>query len=402
MLFGSEADQPRTSVSRRDFLAVGGLSMVGLSVAEQAAVRRARERSGGRSCILILLTGGPSQLETFDPKPDAPREVRGPLKAIATSLPGMRFSECLPRLAERADRLTVLRSLHHEAAPTHEAGLQLLQTGRLVAKGTRHASLGSMVSRLLGPRGTSPAHVLIPGRLTHTGVDTYRGDGSGFLGDAFEPILPQIPGDFVDGGSRIPEFTGFKSFDEQPIAVRDAYGDTRFGRLLLQARQLVERGVRVVTVNSFTRLDGHVTWDAHADRIHAPGTLFDHRDTIGPQFDRACAALLDDLRQRGLLEETLVVCAGEMGRTPRLNEHGGRDHWTNAWSAIMAGCGLPEGAVIGATDGIAAEPSDDPIELSRLLPTIYNRLRIDPSAGVHPDWPITACSPTSTVGIDLG
>ncbi len=390
MSFAGDSAQPRKSVSRRDFLAVGGLSMVGLSVAEQAAVRRARERSGDRSCILILLTGGPSQLETFDPKPDAPREVRGPLKAISTALPGVQFSECLPRLAERADRLTVLRTLHHDAAPTHETGLQLLQTGRLVTNGTQHASIGSMVSRLLGPRGKTPAHVLLPQRLSHTGVDTYRGDGGGFLGEAFEPLILAGEADAANDGSPADQLCRLKAFDDQPMAVRDAYGDSSCGRLLLEARQLVEQGVRVVTVNHFTRLEGEITWDAHADRVHAPGTLFDYRDTIGPQFDRACAALLDDLRQRGLLEDTLVVCAGEFGRTPLLNEHGGRDHWTNAWSAIMAGCGLPEGAVVGATDASASEPTDDPVDLSQLVATVYNRLRIDRSADLQDDWPITA------------
>ncbi len=402
MSFASDSAQPRKSVSRRDFLAVGGLSMVGLSVAEQAAVRRARERSGGRSCILLLLTGGPSQLETFDPKPDAPREVRGPLKAISTSLPGVQFSECLPRLAERADRLTVLRTLHHDAAPTHEAGLQLLQTGRLVTQGTRHASVGSMVSRVLGPRGKTPAHVLLPQRLSHTGVDTYRGDGSGFLGEAFEPLIPKDEAGTASDGSPADRLCRLETFDDQPMAVRDAYGDSSCGRLLLQARQLVEQGVRVVTVNHFTRLEGQVTWDAHADPVHAPGTLFDYRDTIGPQFDRACAALLDDLRQRGLLEDTLVVCAGEFGRTPILNERGGRDHWTNAWSAIMAGCGLPEGAVVGATDASASEPTDDPVALSQLVATVYNRLRIDQSADVQDDWPITALCDAEPVSSLVG
>jgi len=390
MSFGTESTQPRKSVSRRDFLAVGGLSMVGLSVAEQAAVRRARERSGDRSCILILMTGGPSQIETFDPKPDAPREVRGPLKPIATAVPGVHFSECVPRLSERADRLTVPRSLYHDAAPNHETGLQLLQTGGLVSGGIRHASIGAMVSRLLGPRGKTPAHVLLPERLTQTGVETYRGDGSGFLGENFEPFIPPCDDESRLSDSPIPHIPGLTSFNDQPFAVRDAYGDSRCGRLLLQARQLIERGVRMVTVNQFTRLDGHVTWDAHADRVHAPGTLFDYRDTIGSQFDRACAALLDDLRERGLLEETLVVCAGEFGRTPRLNEHGGRDHWTKAFSAVMAGCGLPEGTVIGATDASAAEPLDDPSALPQLVATIYNRLRIDPSAELPSDWPVTA------------
>jgi uncharacterized protein (DUF1501 family) len=398
----SEVESSRDSVSRRDFLAVGGLSMVGLTVAEQAAVRRARERSGDRSCILVVLAGGPSQLETFDPKPDAPREVRGPLKAISTSLPGVHFSECLPRLAELADRLTVIRSLSHDAAPTHETGLQLLQTGRLVSGGTQPASIGAMLSRLLGPRSKTPAYVLLPQRLSHTGVETYRGDGSGFLGAAYEPVIPEMATRRDGADAPRPPLV---PFEDQPIAVRDAYGDSSIGRWLLAARQLIEHGVRMVTVNHFTRLDGNVTWDAHADGGEAPATLFDYRDTIGPQFDRACAALLDDLRQRGLLEETLVVCAGELGRTPHLNARGGRDHWTNAWSAMLAGGGLPAGAVVGETDAIGGWPADAPVSLPQLAATIYHHMKLDTSGELPADWPITTlcdAKPLFESGLQIG
>src|SRR5690606_15536267 len=125
-------------------------------VAEQAALKRARERSGARSCILVVMSGGPSQLETFDPKPQAPRDIRGPLQPISTAVPGVQFSEALPQLAARADRLTIVRSLYHDESPIHETGLQLLQTGRLVTNGVRYPSMGTMVARLLGPRGTVP------------------------------------------------------------------------------------------------------------------------------------------------------------------------------------------------------------------------------------------------------
>src|SRR5690606_34147704 len=129
--------------------------------------------------------------------------------------------------------------------------------------------------------------------------------------------------------------------------------------------------------NMFDRLEGQVTWDAHADSGASPGTLFDYRDSIGPQFDLAFAGLLDDLQERGLLEDTLVVSVGEFGRTPHLNENGGRDHWTAAFSGLLAGCGLPAGAVLGATDATASAPVEDPIELPRLVSTIYDLLRID-------------------------
>lgn len=392
----SKSAEPRKSVSRRDFLAVGGLSVVGLSVAEQAALKRARERSGPRSCILIVMSGGPSQLETFDPKPDAAREIRGPLQPISTSVAGVQFSEALPQLAQRADRLTVIRSLYHEAAPIHETGLQLLQTGRLVTNGVRHPSIGAMVSRLLGPRGNTPPHVVLPRRLDETGVAMHRGDSAGFLGDDFEPVLldaiDEDPGDLC----------GLRRFDKHPVSLREAYGDSPAGRQFLQARQLVEQGVRFVTVNMFDRLAGRVTWDAHATPNHAPATLFDYRDTIGPQFDRACAGLLDDLKQCGLLEDTLVVCAGEFGRSPQPNEQGGRDHWTSAFSAIVAGCGIPGGQVIGATDATASEPTESPIALPQLAATIYDLLRIDRDATLPDQWPVASLSDTDPIAALVG
>jgi hypothetical protein len=378
----SESAEPGTSVSRRDFLAVGGLSVVGLSVGEQAALKRARERSGARSCILVVMSGGPSQLETFDPKPQAPRHIRGPLQPISTAIPGVHFSECLPQLAARADRLTVVRSFFHEEAPIHETGLQLLQTGRLVTNGVRFPSMGTLVGRLLGPRGSVPPHVILPRPHQKTGVEMYRGDGPGFLGDEFAPRILAPPEESGELQPALPRF------EDQPVALRERYGDSDAGRQFLQARQLVERGVRFVTVNMFDRLEHQVSWDAHADGGASPGTLFDYRDSIGPQFDRACVGLLDDLQERGLLDDTLVVCVGEFGRTPHPNENGGRDHWTAAFSGLLAGCGLPPGAVIGATDATASTPVEDPIELPRLVSTIYDLLRIDRSALPGEDWPI--------------
>jgi len=392
----SKSTEPRKSVSRRDFLAVGGLSVVGLSVAEQAALKRARERSGPRSCILVVMSGGPSQLETFDPKPVAPRHIRGPLQAISTAIPGLQFSESLPQLARRADQLTVVRSLHHEAAPIHETGLQLLQTGRLVTNGVQHPSMGAMVARLLGPRGNVPAHVVVPRPHAATGVEMYRGDQAGFLGDDFAPLV-LAPHDVEDTPA-----CALPSFDDQPIQVREMYGDSSIGRHLLQARQLVERGVRFVTVNMFDQLDHQVTWDAHASGERSPGTLFDYRDSIGPQFDTACAGLLDDLQDRGLLDETLVVCAGEFGRSPQLNEQGGRDHWTEAFSGMLAGCGAPRGAVIGATDETAAAPIDQPIGLSQLVATIYESLRIDRTDVPSTSWPITSLCDEDPIAELLG
>jgi uncharacterized protein (DUF1501 family) len=370
----------RRSVSRRDFLAVGGLSMVGLSVAERAAMLRAQERSGPRSVVLVVMNGGPSHLETLDPKPDAPSTVRGPLKAITTAVPGVHFCETLPRLAERADRFTVIRSLHHDAAPIHEVGHQVLYSGRLPTKGVAAPSLGSAASRLLGPRGNAPAYVMFPGAVSGSGVSIPCGGGAGWLGDEYQPVFLDGPSgaEAADDGAQAPAL----SFASQPAAVREQYGETSFGRWLWQSARLVEAGVRVVTVNLCPKLDGEVTWDAHAHKSAAPATLFDYRDTLGPQFDRACAALLDDLQSRGLLRETLVIATGEFGRTPYLNATGGRDHWPHCWSALVAGGGVPGGTVIGASDARGEFPLERPVALPQLVATAYQALRVDPRATV--------------------
>ncbi|NOX54989.1 MAG: DUF1501 domain-containing protein, partial [Planctomycetes bacterium] len=173
-----------TMVSRRDFLRVGGLSVVGLSVADKAALAASGEGTWSKSCIFILMTGGPSQLETFDPKPNAPPRIRGPLKAISTAIPGVCFSEALPGLAQRAHKLTILRSLCHDAAPIHETGYQYLYTGRLCQNGRRYPCFGSVVAATLGPRNGVPPFVVLPDRLKNTGVEVYRGEGAGFLGES--------------------------------------------------------------------------------------------------------------------------------------------------------------------------------------------------------------------------
>lgn len=350
------------AVSRRDFLRVGGMSVVGLSIAERTALARSMRSADRRSCILILMTGGPSALETFDPKPDAPAEIRGPLKAISTAVPGLFVSESLPLLAQRTGKFTIPRSLYHDAAPIHETGLQLLQTGRLARHGRRSPSFGSVVSRLYGPRGETPPYVVLPRLLGSTGVNAWRGQAAGMLGSDFDPVSP------TDG----------EAAHDEPESVRRQYGETGFGRMLLRARQLVECGVRCVTVNLFDTLAGQVTWDCHGRKPEAPATLYDYRDLLCPQFDRAVAGLLDDLEQRGLLEDTLVVATGEFGRTPYVNEFAGRDHWPGVWSALVAGGGTPAGRMIGASDPHGTAPVDRPIHLGELAATIYQSLGIDP------------------------
>jgi uncharacterized protein (DUF1501 family) len=360
--------------------------MVGLSMAERAAVLRAQERSGPRSVILIVMNGGPSQLETFDPKPDAPNSIRGPLRAIQTTIPGVRFGEGLPQLAARADRFSVIRSLYHEAAPSHEAGMQLLCTGRLTTRGMSAPNVGAVAARMLGPRGQSPAYALLPGEVSETGTRAETGSGPGWLGEAYAPFSPDSDDepevDEAAANAHREAATTRELFLEEPVSVRERYGESRFGQLLWRAERFVEAGVRVVVVNLCPKLYGAVTFDAHAHRTAAPATVFDYRDTIGPQFDRACSALLDDLHDSGLLGDTLVVATGEFGRTPQVNGAGGRDHWPHCWSGLIAGGGLPAGRVIGASDRSGERPADRPVSLPELVAAMYSSLRIDPRSTI--------------------
>ncbi|MFN0054440.1 MAG: DUF1501 domain-containing protein [Planctomycetales bacterium] len=378
-------------VSRRDFLRFGGLGVLGLSAAEQRAQAEASGK-GRRACILVQLNGGPSQFETFDPKPAARGDIRGPYRAIATATTGLQFSETLPQLAQRSDRLVVLRSLCHDAAPLHETGLQLLQTGRLVRGEFVPPSLGSIVSRLLGSRNDWPAYAVLPRPLGDGGSSIWQGQWAGSLGGEFDPwsmqSLPELsvavdrvlPA--VDEGASVLapptlQQTLVRKWLEEADGERRSYGDTDLGRSCLAARRMVEQGVRFVTINMFETLAGRITWDCHAHPVWAPACLSDYRNALCPELDRALTALLDDLEQRGLLSETLVVVSGEFGRSPRISEGGGRDHWTGVWSALMAGGGLAGGQVIGASDPRGACPAERPIAPAELAATILQCLGVD-------------------------
>ncbi|MEO1996721.1 MAG: DUF1501 domain-containing protein [Planctomycetaceae bacterium] len=345
-----------------------------ISVADQVA--RSAEWAGRRNCLFILMNGGPSQLETWDPKPDAPAEIRGPLRSISTAVPGIQFCETMPRLAERANRFAVLRSLYHDAAPIHETGLQLIQTGRLAEGQVRHPHCGSVMGRFLGSRNGADPHVLLPAAVGHTGVHAYTGQQSTYLGHEFSPIDFSTTGtDQALSGAR--QQSGASTSMLPARALRE-YGDTRFGRRLLRARMLIEQGVRTVTVNLFEQLNQQRTWDCHGHSPGAPATLFDYRDSLCPAFDRALSALLDDLHQSNLLQDTLVVAVGEFGRTPHVNNSVGRDHWPGVWSALIAGAGVCPGAVVGSSDRHAAAPLDRPTNAAELVATIYYAMGLDP------------------------
>ncbi len=399
--------------TRREFLRVGGLGLgsLGLTLTRSAARAAPADRRGhDRAVILLLLVGGPSQLETFDPKPDAPREIRGPFNSIATRVPGVRICEHLPRLADRMDRLALVRSLHHDAAPIHETGYQLLQTGRLCPPGEEHPHLGAVTRCLTERQSSVPSCVVLPGPIQNTGVRASHGQTAGWLGPAYEPFtivgdpgspawdgratldqtrrwLDRSRDDFDLPGllaaapaaatsALTPEASSAFRLDREPGAVRDAYGRNSFGQSCLLARRLVESGVRMVTVNMFDTVFDKTTWDCHGS---APfSTLEDYSGSLLPTLDRALSTLLDDLDSRGLLETTLVVATGEFGRTPRLNIAGGRDHWPGVWSALLAGGGVRGGQVVGASDPHAGAPSSRPVRPQELLATMYRSLGIAP------------------------
>lgn len=364
-----------TGMTRRELLRAGGSGALALSCPDWS---RARASGGGsdRAIILLMLVGGPSQLETWDPKPEAPAEVRGPFGSIATAVPGVRISEHLPRLARRMDRLSLIRSLYHDASPIHETGHQLIQTGRLCRHGEEHPHVGSVLARLTRSKLGLPPFVVVPGPIGNTGVSVPHGQSAGGLGSDCEPrhFRPDLSSTGLDE-----KLVSGREFDlsGERSAVREAYGRTRFGQGCLLARRLVESGVRMVTVNMYETVFNRVSWDCHGARPFS--TLDDYAAEVLPTLDQAFSALLDDLDQRGLLETTLVVATGEFGRTPRLNAAGGRDHWPGVWSAVLAGGGTRGGQVIGASDRLASSPSDRPVHPAELVATMYRSLGIDSS-----------------------
>jgi hypothetical protein len=402
----------RSELGRRDLLRLGGLGFGWLGAGAPALTRGSSpELPADLSVILLLLVGGPSQLETWDPKPDAPADVRGPFASIATRCPGVRISEHLPRLAARMDRLAIIRSLHHEEAPIHETGCQLLQTGRLCRAGEEAPHFGSLAAHALGARNGMPAFALLPGPIRATGIDIPHGQTSAWLGarcDPFslgsDPASPHFDAHAARMRARAgsseeaAQRSGENPFDlaHEPDRLRDEFGRTTFGQSCLLARRLVEAGVRVVTVNMFDTVFNQVTWDCHGGTPFS--TLDDYTRVLLPDLDRAFSALIDDLDRRGLLQSTLVVAAGEFGRTPRLNSAGGRDHWPGVWSIAMAGAGVRGGQVLGRSDAHAAYPADRPVTPQDVLASIYHTLGVEPGRylprrGGQPFPPVEGAQP---------
>ncbi|MCU1259459.1 MAG: hypothetical protein JWO80_2344 [Bryobacterales bacterium] len=430
-MFRLDADKPAEfcdGLRRRDFLHAGSLAAMGLGLADmlglQALGATAPEKKD-TNCIFLFLVGGPSQLDCWDMKPDAPAEIRGPYKPIKTNVPGIEICENFPRMAKHAEKYALIRSCYHTAAAVHDTGHQMMQTGRLFTGGVEYPHVGCVLSKLKGPKGDVPAHVLMPRPIGNTGGNMPHGQTAGFLGKTFDPFVlnadpstpnfkvpDMLPPDYLTAmrvdrrrdwremvdqtisrfetsqDARLLDTTFHQAYTlmssqkardafdlaKEPDSVRDRYGRNRFGQSCLLARRMIEAGVRFVTVNMFETVFDEITWDIHGSKPFSPISCY--RDLVGPMYDMAYSALLQDLHDRGLLTSTLVVSTGEFGRTPKVNPAGGRDHWPQCWTMMMAGGGVKGGQVIGASDEIGGAPRDTPVNPSQVAATIYSALGI--------------------------
>ena len=413
---------------RRDFLHAGALGFLGLTLPDLYTLKAAGRVKAGNdvNCIMLMLVGAPSQLDTWDMKPNAPAEIRGPYKPIPTNVAGIQISEIFPRMAKHADKFALLRSVYYSGVAVHDAGHQVMQTGKIFQAGFEYPHVGSVLGYLKGPKGDVPPHVLLPRPIGNTGGNMPHGQTAGFLGKPHDPfVLNADPSEanfkvpdllapdyitsvradqrrnlrtLVDGAVKsfeaspdarlldssfeqaytlISSSKAREAFDltKEPAAMLDRYGRNRFGLSCLLARRLIEAGVRFVTVNMFETVFNEITWDIHGSAPFSPISAY--RDLLGPMFDNAYASLLEDLQQRGLLDKTLVVAQGEFGRTPKINPAGGRDHWPQCWTISMAGGGIRGGQVIGSSDEMGGYPKDRPIPAQQVAATILHAVGIE-------------------------
>ena len=411
--------------SRRSFLQAGLLAPLGLSIGGALAAKESAKDTD-TNCIMLMLVGGPSQLDTFDMKPNAPAEVRGPFKPIPTKASGVQISEIFPLTAQHTDKFSVLRSVYHTATAVHDTGYQMMQTGRLFTGGIEHPHVGCTLGYLKGGRGELPAHVLIPKPIGRTGGNLPHGHTAGYLGKMHDPFIlnadPSTPNfkvpdllppeylsanraerrqklrDAVESSmSTFENSAAAKQMDDnfklayklmssakardafalekEPSKVRDRYGRTRFGQSCLMARRLIEAGVRFVTVNMFETVFDELTWDIHGSKPFTDIT--EMSKFIAPNFDQAYSALLEDLAERGLLKTTMVTAMGEFGRTPKINPAGGRDHHPGVWSILMGGGPLKGGQVVGESDELGYAPKTRPITTGEVAATIMQGLGLD-------------------------
>ncbi len=377
--------------TRRNFLATTAAGAAGLALPGIATATPRISLGTAKSCIFINMVGGPSHIDTFDPKPNAPSEVRGPFRPIQTKVPGLHLSELFPKLAGLTDKFSLIRSMHHTAPPIHEAGLQLLNTGRLFRDGPEWPSMGSVWSLLHGDflLGSHRTHYVAPIGEVETGIQISKGFTPGFLSGRVKPQLHYV--NCAD--EAMVEWLASKG------RANPSYGMTAFGQNCHgAANSVAKRSGRFLTINMFNTVFDSPSWDCHADGGSLRTDLNDIRTTVAPSFDTAFAALLTDLEERGLLESTLVVATGEFGRTPMLNANGGRDHWASAWTALVAGGGTQGGRVIGRTDAKGTEPTDRPVTPQELVASVFHAMGVPHNATIPgPDGSPVAVYPAAPV-----
>jgi hypothetical protein len=291
------------------------------------------------------------------------------------------LSELLPGLARRLDRVALVRSVHHEGPPVHECGLQLLHTGRLYRDGPAWPALGAVWSYLHGERrlGWGKRYAVLPYPEVDTGIAVDKGFGSGFLSPPLEAQRERVV----------------------PVTVGDhRYGETPLGRYCQMAVQALLRQPRsFLTITMYETVFDGLSWDCHGVGGALRTNLRDIGQQVAPAFDQAFSALLDDLEAHGLLERTLVVATGEFGRTPRVNAHGGRDHWAGVWTAVVAGAGIRGGAVIGRSDARGIEPAERPVRVEELAATILHALGVPAQAVLPgPDGQLVPVYPAAPIG----
>ncbi len=416
-------------VTRRDVLQAGALGVAGLGLPQYLA---AREKHGvrpgceNRSVIMIFNLGAPSQLDTWDMKPEAPAEIRGPFRPIKSKVPGVEVSELFPGHAKVAQHIAYVRSCYHTAPAVHDAGWEMMQTGRFFTGGVQTPHAGCVTSYLLGRRSDLPAHIILPEPMGRGGGNLPSGQAAGFLGKAYDPfalmadpskpdfkvpdMLPpaEIPParlarrrkmrevidqtvrdfeasdsarlldqNFHDAYRLMTSRQAREAFDlgREPKKVRERYGMTRFGQCCLLARRLIEAGVRFVTINTFLTVFNEITWDIHGS---LPFTSIEGmKNIVAPMYDQAYSALIEDLADRGLLADTLVCNLAEFGRTPKINPAGGRDHWPQCWTVYFAGGGVRGGQVVGRSDPIGAVPAERPVQPANVVASIFHSLGLD-------------------------
>lgn len=422
--------------TRRDFLRIGALGTLGLMATPQTAFASSYGRA--KRCLILFLTGGPPQHDTWDPKPSAIAQIRGELKPISTAIPGIQISELFPLLAQRTNKYCIVRSVTHGDRAHTAAGYTMLtgvphpkanvESAGMAAPGPGdHPHIGALLTKIRPP-GPAPTFIALPEVIKDAAINEFPGQSAGFLGKAFDPVLIEanaertdfrlpdifLPPDVTDGRlidrtallghidrklDRLPpaKFEGADAntrraldlirsmtmrrafaIEQESQTTRDRYGKHLFGQGCLLARRLLEAGVGLVTVYwHYEGPEDSPVWDTHQNN-------FPHlRNRLMPPTDVAVSALLDDLGARGMLDDTLVAMFGEFGRTPRINKHGGRDHWAGAQSILLAGAGLPAGSVFGSTDRDGALPAEKPVSPADLTATFLHLL------GVPPDLEMT-------------